>query len=203
MSGSACATLLHLRTSAPSTYIPSKNSPEATVKTGDVREIVTTISSHGLPGKCILRKPIARRRSGHPRVPSASNSPLTPLLAMKTLLITDDDPAVLALTALVLQKSSYRCLKATSAAQALQILSSLPEVDALVTDILMPGMTGIELGNVVRRDKPDLPILLISGFRGSDKDDPLGLLRQPGIAFLPKPFTPVQLLTAVDALLSR
>lgn len=120
---------------------------------------------------------------------------------MKTLLIADDDPTVLTLATLVLEKSDYRCLKATNAMEALQILSDRPEVDALVSDILMPGMTGIELGHTVRRDKRDFPILLISGFPGADKDDSLGLFLQPKVAFLPKPFTPVQLRKAVDSLL--
>lgn len=121
---------------------------------------------------------------------------------MKTLLIADDDPSILTLATLVLQQSDYRCLKAASAVEALQILSDRPEVDALVSDILMPGMTGIELGHAVRRDKGDMPILLISGFPGADKDDALGLFQQPKVAFLPKPFTPVQLTKAVESLLA-
>ena len=122
-------------------------------------------------------------------------------IAVKTLLIADDDPTVLTLATLVLQKADYRCLKATSATEALQILMGSPEVDALVSDILMPGMTGIELGHAVRREKRDLPILLISGFPGADKDDSMGLFQQPKVAFLPKPFTPTQLKSAVDSLL--
>lgn len=121
---------------------------------------------------------------------------------MKTLLIADDDPTVLTLATLVLERSDYRCLKAASAAEALQILSNRPEVVALVSDILMPGMTGIELGHAVRREKRNLPILLISGFPGADKDDAQGLFQQPRVAFLPKPFTPVQLTKAVDSLLA-
>ena len=137
------------------------------------------------------------------KVPGTSSPVHLPLLQnVKTLLITDDDPTVLTLATLVLQKSDYRCLKAANAEEALRILSDSPEVDALVSDILMPGMTGLELGHAVRREKRDLPILLISGFPGADKEDAMGLFQQPKVAFLPKPFTPVQLTKAVDSLLA-
>lgn len=121
---------------------------------------------------------------------------------MKTILIADDDPTVLALATLVLQRSGYRCLKAANAVEALSILGDNLEVDALISDILMPGMTGIELGHQVRRQMQDLPILLISGFQGMDKEDSLDLFLQPRVAFLPKPFSPSQLKDAVDALLA-
>jgi CheY-like chemotaxis protein len=123
-------------------------------------------------------------------------------MAVKTILITDDDPTVLNLAAFILQKSDYLCLKATNAIEALQILADSPEVDGLVSDIRMPGMSGIELGHAVRELKADLPILLISGYTGADKGDPLGLFQQPKVAFLPKPFTPDQLRKAVDSLLA-
>jgi CheY-like chemotaxis protein len=121
---------------------------------------------------------------------------------VKTLLIADDDPTILQLATLVLQQSDYRCLKASNAVEALRLISDSPEVDALVSDIRMPGMTGIELGNSVRLIKQDMPILLMSGFSGADKEDVMGLFEQPRVAFLPKPFTPAQLKKAVDSLLA-
>ena len=122
---------------------------------------------------------------------------------MKTLLIIDDDLTVLNLASYILEQSNYRCLKAAGPLEALQTLSDRPEVDALVSDIQMPGMTGIELGNHVRRLNQDMPILLMSGFSGTEKDDGLGLLQQPKVAFLPKPFTPAQLRKAVENLLAE
>lgn len=121
---------------------------------------------------------------------------------MKTLLITDDDPSVLNLAAFILQQSNYRCLKAASAAEALRQLSDIPRIDALISDIQMPEMSGIELGRSVRRMRRDLPILLISGFSGEYRDASQELLQQPKVGFLPKPFTPAQLKSAVDLLLA-
>jgi DNA-binding NtrC family response regulator len=117
-------------------------------------------------------------------------------------LITDDDPTILNLATFILQRANYLCLKATHAMEALQILSDGPEVHALISDIRMPGMTGIELGHTVREIKKDMPILLMSGYPGADKDDSIGLLLQPKVDFLRKPFTPVQLTQAVDKLLA-
>lgn len=121
---------------------------------------------------------------------------------MKTLLIADDDPTILQLATLVLERSNYRCLKAANAFEALQMLSDNPEVDALISDIRMPGMSGIELGHNVRRIHQDMPILLMSGYSGADRSDDMGLFQQPKVAFLPKPFTPAQLRTAVENILT-
>ncbi len=110
---------------------------------------------------------------------------------------------MLALVTMVLLRSGYRCLKAANAAEALRILADSPEADAVISDILMPGMTGIELGNAIRQRWSGMPILLISGYTGSDMEDTMGLFLQPGIGFLPKPFTPSQLTKAVDALLAE
>jgi CheY-like chemotaxis protein len=122
---------------------------------------------------------------------------------VKTLLITDDDPTVLNLATFILQRSNFLCLKATSAIEALQILSDGPDIHALISDIRMPGMTGIELGHTVRETKKDIPILLMSGYPGADKDDSIGLLLQPKVEFLRKPFTPAQLTQAVEKLLAQ
>lgn len=117
-------------------------------------------------------------------------------------MVVDDDPTVLALAAMVLLRSGYRCLKAANAAEALRILSDSPDVDAVISDIRMPGMTGIELGLAIRRQRGGMPILLISGFTDSDREDSIGFFLQPKVGFLPKPFTPAQLTNAVASLLA-
>jgi CheY-like chemotaxis protein len=121
---------------------------------------------------------------------------------VKTLLIAEDDPTVLTLLTMVLQRSNYRCLKAGNGTEALEIFSANPDIDGMISDILMPGMTGIELSFAVRRKNRNLPILLISGFIGMDNRDSQGLFQQPRVAFLPKPFTPDQITQAVASLLS-
>lgn len=119
---------------------------------------------------------------------------------MKTLLIADDEPSVLAMTALFLQKAGYLCLKAADGRAALALFEEHPGIDALVSDIRMPGLTGFELGREARLRNPSLPILLISGFAGHTFEDSQGLFAQSNIQFLPKPFTAPQLLASVEML---
>jgi len=76
---------------------------------------------------------------------------------------------------------------AISAADALSQIDSDPSIDLIVTDQLMPGMTGLELVERVRRNRPDMPILLVSGFAE------LAPSAELSVPLLAKPFSQVQL----------
>ena len=119
---------------------------------------------------------------------------------MKTLLIVEDEPAVLAMTALFLQKAGYASVRAASGQEALGIVQANPDIDSLISDIRMPGMTGFELGRAVRVLNPNLPILLMSGFAGHTREDSQGLFEEQNVQFLPKPFTANQLIASVEML---
>ncbi len=119
---------------------------------------------------------------------------------MKTILIVGDEPAVLTMTSLFLQKAGYASLKAPDGTQAMEILQTNPDIDALISDIRMPGMTGFELGRAVRALDSSMPILLMSGFAGHTREDSQGLFEQQNIQFLPKPFTANQLIASVEML---
>jgi len=119
---------------------------------------------------------------------------------MKTILIADDEPAILTMTALFLERAGYSPLKAADGLQAMECFQANPGIDALISDIRMPGMTGFELGRAVRLLDPSIPILLMSGFAGHTREDSQGLFEQQNIQFLPKPFTANQLLASVEML---
>ena len=119
---------------------------------------------------------------------------------MKTVLIADDEPVVLNMTALFLQKAGYASLKAADGHQALEIFQANPHLDALISDIRMPGMTGFELGRAVRAVDTSMPILLMSGFAGHTREESQGLFEQQNIQYLPKPFTADQLIASVEML---
>lgn len=119
---------------------------------------------------------------------------------MKTILIAEDEPAVLAMTALFLQKAGYECIKAPDGRSAADAFRTRPGIDALISDIRMPGLTGFELGRALRLIAPGLPILLMSGFAGHTREDSQGLFEEQNVQFLPKPFTAGQLLSSVDLL---
>lgn len=80
-----------------------------------------------------------------------------------TALLVDDEAFVRLSTADMLSDLGYRVIEASSAEEALRLIGDQP-VDLVVTDHLMPGMTGAELARALRETMPDVMILLVSGF---------------------------------------
>jgi len=78
------------------------------------------------------------------------------------ILCVDDEPNSLVLRKLVLQKAGYEVLTANSAAAALDVLAS-SQIDLVLSDQLMPGVTGTELARQIKNRWPSLPVILISG----------------------------------------
>jgi CheY-like chemotaxis protein len=78
------------------------------------------------------------------------------------ILCVDDEPNSLVLRKLVLQKAGYEVVTASSAILALDVLSSR-QVDLVLSDQLMPGLTGTELARQVKTRWPSLPVIIISG----------------------------------------
>ena len=86
-------------------------------------------------------------------------------------------------TADVLVDLGYDVIEAASGEQALRLLDEGPAPDVLVTDYLMPGMSGADLAQAVRARKPGLPILIVSGYANPDGIAPdLSRLRKPSAA---------------------
>jgi CheY-like chemotaxis protein len=127
--------------------------------------------------------------SSHPpQDPHASAQvELKPLPGRHTVLIVDDDPAMLEVLTRILRREKYDLLTASDGAEGLEKAKTAKDLALLVTDYDMPGLTGNELADRVREIYPDVKILFQSGF--SDllftEDGSLG----DGVAFLRKPFT--------------
>ena len=109
------------------------------------------------------------------------------------ILLVDDEPLVRASTADMLTDLGYEVVEAESAEAALLLLDAGTPVDALVTDHLMPGMSGTELAQVVAMRDPPLPTLIISGFA-----DVVGVSH--ALPSLNKPFRRDDLAMALDDL---
>jgi CheY-like chemotaxis protein len=112
-----------------------------------------------------------------------------------TILLVDDDLLVAGSTASLLEDLGHKVVEAHSAREALGLLDGGLEADLLITDHAMPGMTGIELVRQVRRERPRLPILLATGYAGSEGADDLDIAR------LGKPYTQDQLAAKIARLL--
>lgn len=105
------------------------------------------------------------------------------------ILLVEDEDSVRRLGRRVLELHGYRVIDAVDAVAALK-LADENEIDLVLTDVMMPGMLGPALAAELRRRKPGLPVLFMSGHSAEIVRD--GLL-DPSTAFLAKPFTPAQL----------
>jgi signal transduction histidine kinase len=99
-----------------------------------------------------------------------------------TILVVDDDPLVLASTTSMLEDLGHTVRKAESGEMALELLRAGLDVDVVVTDYLMPGMSGLQLAHELGRLQPRLPILLATGYTELQAN------AVAGIARLSKPF---------------
>jgi CheY-like chemotaxis protein len=117
----------------------------------------------------------------------------------RTVLVVDDEHGVRALARHALESAGYTVLTASDGEEGLRSTegSAVP-IDCVITDLLMPTMNGVEMVQQLRRARPELPVLYISGY--FDGGSPLEATLPPGTAVLNKPFTAVELLRAVDAL---
>lgn len=84
--------------------------------------------------------------------------------ARSTVLVVDDDVLVLMNTAALLEDLGYLALEANFGAEALEILEREPGIDLVITDQAMPAMTGVQLIASIKKARPDMPIVLATGY---------------------------------------
>jgi signal transduction histidine kinase/CheY-like chemotaxis protein len=116
-----------------------------------------------------------------------------------TILVVEDDPRVSRATVGALEELGYRPIACSSGRDALDILGREPGVELIVTDVMMPEMTGTELVRRAAALYPRIAILFVTGYVG-EAGDADGL---SGYFMLRKPFTVAALAEAVSAALSR
>jgi nitrogen-specific signal transduction histidine kinase len=123
------------------------------------------------------------------------------LRGTETVLVVEDQPEVRKLTLAMLESQGYRLLEAANGSEALLLCEQYPEpIHLLVTDVVMPGMTGRELARLLSALRPSLKTLYTSGYPANAIAHE-GVL-DPGVSYLPKPFSPSQLAAKVrDVLL--
>ncbi len=109
------------------------------------------------------------------------------------VLAVDDDGLVLMNTTVMLQDMGHTVFEATSGNQALDILRREQSVDLVITDHAMPKMTGVQLAEAIRAERPGLPIILATGYA----ELPPGVDAEP--LKLGKPFRQQELMQAVAA----
>jgi PAS domain S-box-containing protein len=118
----------------------------------------------------------------------------------ETILIVEDEDLVRALAVRVLKAQGYRCYEARNAEEALRLFEQEEiHIDLVITDVVMPGMSGGGLGDLLERLRPAVPVLYTSGF--TDEDVIRRGLLESNRPFLQKPSTPQQLALKVRTVL--
>jgi DNA-binding NtrC family response regulator len=119
---------------------------------------------------------------------------------LETILVVDDNEAILAMVVGVLESANFRVLSANSAAAALRLTKGTEQkIDLLLSDVEMPQMSGPDLGEMLKKARPALHVMLMSGGVNGNL-----LVLNYGWAYIQKPFVPEKLVEMVtDVLHSR
>jgi len=156
-------------------------------------------SAQGRGTRIRIELPLAADR---PAVRPPEAAPISPQGRGETVLVVEDEATVRRLATELLASKGYRVIEADSAEEALTIFDRAANgVELVLSDIVLPGMDGVELVRRLRRSDPGLPALFMSGYAAE-------ALRERGVAgesapVLEKPFTPSQLLVAVRSLINQ
>ena len=124
------------------------------------------------------------------------------LSGTETMLVVEDQPALLRLISVCLEKRGYTVLAAEDGAEAIRILENNPgEIDLVVSDIMMPTLNGLELRKEAISLRPKIRFLFISGYA----EDTIGRTAQlpQDTGYLEKPFLPIELARKVRKLLNE
>lgn len=112
---------------------------------------------------------------------------------MKTVLLVEDNPDVLEITAYMLEDAGYEVVAANSCEQAMQVASVRADIGVILTDLnLNAGMSGIEMAEAMHKDGLKCPLVVMSG----DANPPANGF-QSWMRYLPKPFDRQMLLKAI------
>jgi two-component system, cell cycle sensor histidine kinase and response regulator CckA len=147
-------------------------------------------------GFITLVQPLTKTKPGmktlddfSPSVPARPGSVLS-------VLVVDDETAVRRFACRVLERAGYGIVEAIDGVDALEVIQSRTgSLEAVVSDIVMPRMNGVELMQALSVSQPDLPVILMSGYANAALTD-LGIAAPCSI--LPKPFSAERLLAEVS-----
>ncbi len=114
----------------------------------------------------------------------------------KTILIVDDDEFILDILAKIVEREGFKALKAADGNEALKILES-HKISAVISDIAMPGMSGLDLLTAIKSRYSNIPVLLITGHAGKYQKEDVTNLGADG--FIIKPFKNIEIITKLKS----
>jgi len=141
-----------------------------------------------------------------PRVPADGENVSMPPVetetigGCQTILLVEDEPALRKVTASTLQSMGYTVLEAEDPSKAIHLVETCRDpIHLLLTDVIMPGMNGMELSKRLKLCRPDLKVMFISGYGGGELTRQISL--DPDAVLLQKPFSNHALLRKIHAVL--
>jgi len=151
--------------------------------------LVHSAVGHGTTFSIYL--PIALEEPGNAPVRIAASRRLK---GTESILLVEDSGTVRKMLTRVLEQYGYRVTAASSAEDAQEICRKVPAASLVLTDVVLPGINGVDLANWIRRQWPSARILLMSGYTADAIPSTAADL---GLDLLQKPFGPVQLITKI------
>ena len=117
------------------------------------------------------------------------------------VLVVDDEQKMCEFLELVLSQDGHQVLAATSGEQAFDVIKSNPDLDVIVTDLMMPKITGMEVLEEAKRMLPDTPVIMITGY--STVENAVQAMKAGAFDYLPKPFKVDEVKLVVKKALDR
>ena len=117
----------------------------------------------------------------------------------RTILLVEDEPFVRDATCSILESAGFEVLSVQDAASALKAYEDCPSIDLVMTDMVLPGRTGQELGQDLRQRTPELSVLVTSGYSNveCETEDPA-----TRTYFLAKPYSRRSLVEKIESILA-
>lgn len=116
----------------------------------------------------------------------------------KTILAVEDAAAVLSVVREILEDANFNVLAAANAGEAIRLAGLAKTVDLLLSDVMMPDMSGPDLATKLKASRPEMRVILMSGYPGGEI-----LILNHGWHFIQKPFVPVELVAKVRQVLDE
>lgn len=135
-----------------------------------------------LPAAALAPQPVEE-----PAPAAVETAPVEAAPSLEAILVVEDEAGIRALVRKILSRQGYEVLEAASGQDALGVLETAARVDLLLTDVMMPGMNGVELSRQALVSHPHLKVLFVSGY--TDESVLEAGEFPAGTAFLQKPFT--------------